>query len=219
MFSGRTFLSAFSSDRSHPVASLCVPYRRTRNMFGFRFDCFSSHDSEVLRKKQKRGLYKLKNEEAPDSMYDALTFQSWVRAFRTAVISSREEPERARAFVFSVESVESKTHTYRGRIGSGRSAGRPGGIGQNRGTTTLLAQETMDFRTLQSIEDTSSERPSRSTNKRNPMYTDLSSPKPGHTTGRSGRGARRSGEAGSSTIECQHNCSPREQASLVPFKA
>ena len=37
---------------------------------------------------------------------NALTFQSWRRAVRTAAISSCEKPERARAFVFSVESED-----------------------------------------------------------------------------------------------------------------
>ena len=47
----------------------------------------------------------------------------------------------------------------------------------------------------------------------------LSSPKPGHTTGGSGRGARRGGGAGSGRTGCQQNYSPRRQASLVPPKA
>ena len=37
---------------------------------------------------------------------NALTFQSWRRAVRTAAISSCEKPERARAFIFSVESED-----------------------------------------------------------------------------------------------------------------
>ena len=48
---------------------------------------------------------------------------------------------------------------------------------------------------------------------------DLSNPKPGHTTGGSGRGARRSGRAGSGKIGCQQNYSPRKQKSTVPSKA
>ena len=48
---------------------------------------------------------------------------------------------------------------------------------------------------------------------------DLSSPKPGHTTGGSGRGAWRSGGAGSGRTGCQQNCPPRRQASPVPPKA
>ena len=47
----------------------------------------------------------------------------------------------------------------------------------------------------------------------------LSNPKPRHTTGGSGRSARRSGRAGSSKIGCQQNYSPRKQKSTVPFKA
>ena len=47
----------------------------------------------------------------------------------------------------------------------------------------------------------------------------LSSPKPGHTTGRSHWGARRGGGAGSGTTVCQQNCAPREQSFLALFKA
>ena len=47
----------------------------------------------------------------------------------------------------------------------------------------------------------------------------LSNPKPGHTTSGSGRGARRSGRAGSGKIGCQQNYSPRKQRSTVPSKA
>ena len=39
----------------------------------------------------------------------------------------------------------------------------------------------------------------------------LSNPKPGHTTGGSGRGAQRSGQAGSGKIGCQQNYSPRKK--------
>ena len=46
----------------------------------------------------------------------------------------------------------------------------------------------------------------------------LSNPKPGHTTGGSGRSARRSGRAGSGKIGCQQNYSPRKQKSIVPSK-
>ena len=46
----------------------------------------------------------------------------------------------------------------------------------------------------------------------------LSNPKPGHTTGGSGRGARRSGQAGSGKIGCQRNHSPRKQKSTVLSK-
>ena len=54
------------------------------------------------------------------------------------------------------------------------------------------------------------------------IYTleiNLSNPKPGHTTGASGRSARRGGGAGSGLTGCQQNCSPRKQASLAPSKA
>ena len=50
------------------------------------------------------------------------------------------------------------------------------------------------------------------------LYCDLSSPKPEHTTGGSGRSARRGDKAGSVRTGCQQNCSPRKQASLVPPK-
>ena len=51
------------------------------------------------------------------------------------------------------------------------------------------------------------------------LFLHLSSPKPEHTTGGSGRGARRGDWAGSGRIGCQQNCSPRKQRSLVPSKA
>ena len=38
------------------------------------------------------------------------------------------------------------------------------------------------------------------------IIVDLSSPKPGHTTGGSRRGARRGGGAGSGRTVCQQNC-------------
>ena len=47
----------------------------------------------------------------------------------------------------------------------------------------------------------------------------LLSPKPGHTTGVSRRGARRGGGAGSGRTVCQQNCSPRGQYFFVPSKA
>ena len=47
----------------------------------------------------------------------------------------------------------------------------------------------------------------------------LSNAKPSHTTGASGRCARRSGQAGSSKIGCQLIYLPRKQKSIVPFKA
>ena len=43
----------------------------------------------------------------------------------------------------------------------------------------------------------------------------LSNPKPGHTKDTSGRGAQRSGRAGSRKIECQQNYSPGKQTSIV----
>ena len=43
--------------------------------------------------------------------------------------------------------------------------------------------------------------------------------KPGHTTGGSGRGARRGGGARSGKTRCQQNCSPRTQGSTVLSKA
>ena len=65
--------------------------------------------------------------------------------------------------------VESKTRTYHGRVGSGRPAERPGGVGQDWVPTELFAKETKVQRTFQRIEDTTLQRLSRSTNKRNPM--------------------------------------------------
>ena len=51
------------------------------------------------------------------------------------------------------------------------------------------------------------------------IKNDLSSPKPGHTTGGSRRGARRGGGARSGRTGCQQNCSPRRQCFLVLSKA
>ena len=45
-------------------------------------------------------------------------------------------------------------------------------------------------------------------------WHNLSSPKPGHTTSGSGRGACLGGGAGSGKTGCQQNCSPWRQASL-----
>ena len=50
------------------------------------------------------------------------------------------------------------------------------------------------------------------------IRTYLSNPKPGHTTGGSGRGARRNGRAGSGGIGCQQTCSARKHKSRVPSK-
>ena len=60
--------------------------------------------------------------------------------------------------------VEFKTRTYHGRVGSGRPAERPEGVGQDWVPTKLFAQVTKVHRTLQSIEDTSLQRLPRSTN-------------------------------------------------------
>ena len=48
---------------------------------------------------------------------------------------------------------------------------------------------------------------------------DLSNPKPGHTTGGSGRGARQGGGAGLGRTGRRQNSSPSNQASLAPVKA
>ena len=70
----------------------------------------SSDDDDQKRKKKKKkkkGPYKVKNAEVRPPQYpNALTFQSWRRNSRTAAISACEKPERARAFVFSVEADE-----------------------------------------------------------------------------------------------------------------
>ena len=65
--------------------------------------------------------------------------------------------------------VESKTRTYYGRVDSRHTAGRRGGIEQDWVPTELFDQEKSLSRTFQSIADTSPERLSRSTNKRNTM--------------------------------------------------
>ena len=51
------------------------------------------------------------------------------------------------------------------------------------------------------------------------LNINLSSPKPGHTTGGSGRGARRIGGVGLGRTGCQQNCLPKRLDSLVPSKA
>ena len=50
-------------------------------------------------------------------------------------------------------------------------------------------------------------------------FLHLSNPKPGHTTGGSGRGARLGGGAGPGRTGRRQNNSPRRHASLVPPKA
>ena len=111
--------------------------------------------------------------------------------------------------IFNLRSltVESKTRTYHGRVGSGgaQRGGRAQQAQQDGTPIGFSAQDTTVHRVLHGIIDNCPEH--------------LSSPKPGHTTGGSGRGARRGGGAGSGRTGCQQNCSPRRQASLVPPKA
>ena len=63
-------------------------------------------DEEAGAKRRKRkGPYKVKNAEMRLPSYPSMpAFQSWRRHVRTAAISACERPERARDFVFSVES-------------------------------------------------------------------------------------------------------------------
>ena len=68
--------------------------------------------------------------------------------------------------------VESETRTYHGRVGSGRPAERPGGVGQDCVPTELFAQKKKVYCTLQTHQEMSLQRVSRSTNKRNSMLTD-----------------------------------------------
>ena len=56
-----------------------------------------------------------------------------------------------------IRPVESKTRTYDGRVGSGRTAGRRGRVKQDWTPTEQFAQKTNVSRTLRSIEDTSPE--------------------------------------------------------------
>ena len=65
--------------------------------------------------------------------------------------------------------AESKTRTYHRRVGTERLAERPGEVGQDWVPTELFTQEEKVHRTLQGIEETSLQRFSRSTNKRNLM--------------------------------------------------
>ena len=72
----------------------------------------SDDDGARKRKKKKRkkgpkAPYKVKNAEMRLPQYpNALTFQTWRRAIRTATISACEKPERACVFIFSVESED-----------------------------------------------------------------------------------------------------------------
>ena len=62
-------------------------------------------DKKRKKKKKKKGPYAVKNGVMNIPPYpNALTFQSWRRNVRTAAISACEKPERARVFMFSVES-------------------------------------------------------------------------------------------------------------------
>ena len=67
----------------------------------------SSDDDGAHKRKKKKGPkrpYTVKNAEMRLPQYpNALTFLSWRRRVRTAVISACEKPERARAFAFSIE--------------------------------------------------------------------------------------------------------------------
>ena len=73
---------------------------------------------------------------------------------------------------YKIRTVDSKTQTYHGHVGSKRrTAGPRGGIDQNGSPTERFAQGTIS-RTLQGIENTCPERLSRSTNKRNRIQTD-----------------------------------------------
>ena len=67
--------------------------------------------------------------------------------------------------------VEAKTRTYHRQAGSGRTAGQPGGVRQDRLPTELFAKATSVPRTLQGIEDTLPERSPRD-KKKDPMATD-----------------------------------------------
>ena len=98
--------------------------------------------------------------------------------------------------------IENPDIPQAGRHGAthGRTTG-PGRDGQHRTPTGRFTQENTALLTLQTMEIQLSGRVSRRTN--------LSSPKPGHTTGGSGRGARRGGGAASGRTGCQQNSSPR----------
>ena len=85
--------------------------------------------------------------------------------------------------------VESKTRTYYGRVGSGRPAEQPGGVGQGWVPTADLGYYTKYLPGTQNI--TSIELH----NDYHSFRINLSTPKPDHTTGESDRGARRSGGA------------------------
>ena len=96
----------------HPPPRVAVPTAPSPPIGGDDGDDSSSSsasddddDVALKRKRKKRKApYKVKNTEMRLPQYpNALTFQSWRRNVRTAAISACEKPERARAFVFSVE--------------------------------------------------------------------------------------------------------------------
>ena len=67
----------------------------------------SEDDARKRKKKKRKGPYTVKNGMMNLPAYpNALTFQSWRRNVRTAAISACEKPERARAFMFSVEAED-----------------------------------------------------------------------------------------------------------------
>ena len=65
--------------------------------------------------------------------------------------------------------AESKTRTYQGQVGSERTVGRRGGVGQDWVPTELFAQETSVLGTLNGIEEKSPEQLLGSSNKGIPM--------------------------------------------------
>ena len=100
-------------------------------------------------------------------------------------------PSDNASFDSKIRFAESKTRTHYGRVGSGgaRRGAWAGRAWQRGSPTGLFTQDTTVPRGRQGIEENCPEHSIGSTNK------NLSSPKPGHTTGGSGRGARRGGGA------------------------
>ena len=107
----------------------------------------------------------------------------------------REENDCHKLFLkYISKHVGSKSRTYHGQVGSGPTAGRRGRVGQDWTPTKQFAQETSVPRTLQASKTRRSNvSPEARTSE---ILCNLSNPKPGHTTGGSGRGARRTAEQG-----------------------
>ena len=87
--------------------------------------------------------------------------------------SAPNQPHSKGVIESFIKLVESKTRTYNGQVGSGHPAERPGRVAQNWVPIDLFGQETQVPCNVKGIAEWSLERPSRGTNKRNPMQTNF----------------------------------------------